>query len=447
MKRPILAIFGSKGHRLAKVYRLGRNECLVECWVRGRLRRKTFTDPKAAKVYAKVWYEQGLGHEEPSLSLRELFDRYIGTMKTQRNWRGSTILLREQERKRIEAVLTPDLPVARLSPAHLDTIWTVLTDQGMAPSQVQRRCQFLRHVAAWGHSRDYIPHAKLAGWSSPAVATTQVAEYTTDEVQKLLAHFRHEPRGVRPYAALLLAQSHGFRANALLHLRWEDIDGEVITLRAAHDKTKREWSRPLTIDGKLALETMRAYQRARGIETPWVFHGARNPMKPYTYGALWLQLGNAEEACGILHLPRRALHGLRRHAVNTARQVTGDAALGLMWVGDRDMSQAVSYVRTREDELNVIANRPGIVSGVEGRKAKGCKVLGLKGLVKPAMGLEPMTPPFEKGPIVGVSQLRTPITGSKDHEEARNSETNRPATVFRPLPRPPHIHPDAGGEV
>lgn len=458
MTRTFIASFGLKGYRLANVYRLADGRALVERWVRGRPKRKTFPDVKAAKAFAKRYYELGAEPHRTAVTLRELFDRYIDTVSDQRRWRPKTLLLRQQERRTIEAVLTPDLDVVTLTPAHLDALWSTLRKRGMAESQVQRRCQFLKQVAMWGHSRDLIPHAKLAAWRSPQVATPEVGEHTPEEVDRILGWLRREPRGQRAHSALLLASSHGIRANALLHLRWEDVDwsGPTLTMQEAHDKTRRTWSRPLTDEGLAALLTMQDYQRARGIDTPWIFHGARDPQRPYTYGALWLQLRAAEAGSGVTHQNRRAAHGLRRHAVNMARQVTGDAALGLAWVGDRDVSQAVSYIRTREDELGQIADAQhepsrNRISGAGRPERRGAVVGTIDPATtygdgdKPAMGLEPMTPSLGAGELgpqaMGSQGVKVTKLDQRTPENAENPSSNRTGTVFRISVGQPGIPP------
>jgi integrase len=125
----------------------------------------------------------------------------------------------------------------------------------------------------------------------------------------------------RPSVLLTLLADHGFRINAALHLRWDDVDLEAgtIRLRPEWDKRKRGWTRPMTVAA---------------------------------YSAMLLKI---EEKAGIPHRKYRAFHGLRRMAVGNVRQQTGDVTLGLLWVGDHDVRQAAAYSKERPDEIGAVA--------------------------------------------------------------------------------------------
>ena len=79
--------------------------------------------------------------------------------------------------------------------------------------------------------------------------------------------------------------------------------------------------------------------------------------KPYTYGAYWAALLKAELVAGVKHQKYRAAHGFRRTAVGNIRRATGDHALALMWVNHKNLRDASSYIKQREDEYRQIADR------------------------------------------------------------------------------------------
>lgn len=366
-KRTIVREWGSRGARRILVIRETvpprrgegpeRVRWVTERYVGGRPKRKVFADKPSAITWAGSWYRVGL-EAALDLSLRQLFDRYLAVVPAQKSWRPKTLVNFQQHRKRIEETLGPHLKANTLGLAHLDELWQRLTaERGMAPSMVRAKVKQLQRVFAWAHAREFVTHNKPAQWTIPEVHEKPVEEFRPAEVDELLRQW--DPwHGWewRPHALTLLMQSHGFRVNAALHLRWDDVDLErgVVILRAEHDKTKKTWERPLTWDGYAALLTARWHRDRLGKDSPWVFFGKAG--EPYTYGGYWVALQKAERAAGIRHRRRRAAHGMRRHAVNDVRQRTGSASLALLWVGDTDLRQAESYVRTREDELKAIAD-------------------------------------------------------------------------------------------
>ena len=362
-RRQVVREFGLRGQRRALVLKYESGVVQVERYVDGgRPRRKNFPSLATATAWARAWYAAGETHAA-DLTLRQLFDRYFATVPVQRNHRGSTILNATFHRQRVEQALGPDTKVNRLTLSHLDAAWQQLLDAGVAPNQVAAKMRFLKRVLSWGHSRELVSHAKAAGWQVPEAKPIVVPEYSAEEAEKILAQwdYQHDGWQWRPWAVAMIAASHGFRLNAILNLRWEDIDlvTGVIRLRAATDKTKRDWDRPMTWEALSALLTARDHADRLQKDSPWVFYG--KGANHYTASAAEAALGKAEARAGVPHVRWRAFHGFRRGAVNDARQRTGDAALALLWVGDRDLRQAKSYVRERPEEMAALANRTPIV--------------------------------------------------------------------------------------
>jgi len=367
MKRPrrkVVASFGTRGNRRILVVKDGAGY-LTERYVSGRPKRKTFgPDKRGAIAWAERWYLAGSSTPVVDLTLRELFDRYIETVSSQKNWRGSTVNNVKQHRKRLEQALGPDSRVNTYTLAHMDELWAKLLALPMAPNQVRAKVKLLQRVFTFGHSRELVPHNKPAGWSVPEVKALDVEEYRAEDTERLLATFDYQRSGWewRAWGLILLMSSHGFRVNAALNLRWSDVDLElgVIRLRAATDKTKRDWERPMTFEAYSVLLTARHHADRLSKTSPFVFYGLRE--RPYTYQAFHVALQKAERAAGVPHSPYRAAHGFRRQAVGDIRAATGDHALGLHWVGDRDLRQAKSYVKTRVDEMDQIAATRGVES-------------------------------------------------------------------------------------
>lgn len=351
--------FGHAGGRLSALkYENGTHQ--VERYVDGgKPRRKNFPSLAIAKAWARTWYEAGQTVTS-DLTLRQLFDRFFQVVPAQRNHRGATILNASAHRKRVEEALGPDFRVNRLTLAHLDTLWEQLLGAGIAPNQVRQKLKLLQRVLAWGHSRELVSHAKAAGWQVPEVKSMVIQEYQPHETEAILAQWDYQRSGDqwRTWALVMITSTHGFRINALLNLRWDDVDLEagVIRMREETDKTKVAWERPMTFEAYSALLTARAQADRREAVSPFVFPG-RDPARHYTYAAAIDALHKAGERAGVEQVKYRGFHGFRRQAVNDARQATGDAALGLLWVNDRDLRQSKRYVRERVEELAALANR------------------------------------------------------------------------------------------
>jgi integrase len=355
--RQIVKEFGSRGARRCLVIREDTGRYLVERYVAGKPKRKRYADKGHAIAWARRWYEAGLPTAS-DFTLRQLLDLYVEVEGEKNSWRPSTRRNYANHRKRIEEALGPDLRANTLGHPELDALWNKLSKLGMAPNQIRNKVQLVQRLFSWAHARDYVSHNKPGTWDIPEVKKRQPGEYLPADVDKVLRAWDYADGWEwRPWAVTMIAQSHGFRVNAILNLEWRDVDlvKGTVTLRGELDKTRRDWERPLTWDGYAALLTARWHADRLGKATPFVFFGLGS--RHYTYGAYWAALAKAERKADVKHERGRAAHGFRRTAVGNVRRDTGDAALALLWVGDRDLRQAQSYVKERAEELEGIADR------------------------------------------------------------------------------------------
>lgn len=358
MSRHIVKDFGSRGSRRCLVLRESTGRYLVERYVGGKPRRKRFADKAHATAWARTWYESGLPTAK-DFTLRQLLDLWMETESEKKKWRPATRTNYRNHRKRIEEVLIPDTRANALGHPDLDELWRKLTRPPfrMAENQVAAKVRMLVRVFAWALARDYVSHNKMGTWTIPEVTKIAPGEYAPADAVKILAQWDKEDGWAwRPWALTMLAQSHGVRINALLNLKWTDVDLElgVLTLRGEVDKTKDTWERPLSWDGLSAFLTARWHRDRLAKASDYVFYG--KGAKPYTYGAYWAALGKAEMRAGVAHEKWRAAHGFRRTAVTTIRQETGDPTLALLWVNHKRLADAASYIKGREDEFNKIAD-------------------------------------------------------------------------------------------
>jgi integrase len=256
---------------------------------------------------------------------------------------------------------------------------------GMAINQIRQVLNVARIVYNWGQTRKLIAQNELAlhRWKRPKDAVVNnPEEYSDEEYSQLLRALNpQDTRDWRIWVALMLAGHQGQRANAVLHLRWADVDETdgVILWPAEYQKNGEVLTQPLTWEAVAALETarywlqvptgraftrMNRHQRIAADEmsrSPWVIPGHGNHAgKPYGYQAMWRALRALEERAGVGHRPYRALHGFRKMVAGNVADRTGDDRLGMEWIGDKDMKQARSYLKQRKERMEKAA---GVVGG------------------------------------------------------------------------------------
>lgn len=105
-----------------------------------------------------------------------------------------------------------------------------------------------------------------------------------DAMFALAARWPHSRAGVRHFRLLLLlGDAFGNRVDALLHLRWQDVDWQAGTLRwdPAFDKMEQGRTSPVPEDVLAALQEVRDHP-ARPV-TPWVFWSRQDAEVPVSY--------------------------------------------------------------------------------------------------------------------------------------------------------------------
>ena len=107
-----------------------------------------------------------------------------------------------------------------------------------------------------------------------------------------------------------------------------------------------------------ALVTARWWRDGDHETRPWTFYSPWTQKRcgreePGVYGAqaLWLAFRKAETHAGVPHVHFRAVHGFRRGVAGDVARASGDAWLGVQFIGDRDPDRIGEYVLERGDEL------------------------------------------------------------------------------------------------
>lgn len=365
MTRQVLETFGVRGNRRCLVIR-DDGRIVVERYVKGQARRKSWPDTKqgerAARLWAARWYESGGIAAAPSLTVRELWERYLASPaydqlrpRTKINYRGRW--------DRFELYVKAGTPAEDVGTAQLDGLWTTLLEQ-IVPNQARAVFTVAKVVYRWAESRELLTRNRVSLYRCPTGSqyrALQVPEYTPAEAEAIANTGRPQDGARWRFGALwLFLMAHGTRINAALHLRWEDVDLEAGTVRLVEefDKTHKAMTRALTPGGLSALLTARYWRERLGYHGPWVFFSAQPNRRdePWSYQGANMALRRAEAAAGVPHIKHRAFHGERREVAGTVRALTGDAALAMLHIGD-DMRQAGKYLKEREVELADVAER------------------------------------------------------------------------------------------
>lgn len=272
--------------------------------------------------------------------------------------------------RRWEKFRGSETPVDDTTLAHVDDFITEYHAL-VAINQVRQTLTVARIVMNWGTSRKHVKVNELAvyRWHTPDGAVEhEPDEYTPEEMAKLRAWASpQDNRRWRLSVALVLGGVHGQRARAVLNLKKADIVAGEIVWPAEFQKQRKEHRQPLTWDAVAALETARWWteratthkqnhvQRERREAlalSPYVLPSHGHPDRPWSYNGMYKALMAAEVASGVTHKPWRAFHGGRRGSAGTVADATQDARLGMEWVGDRDLKQAKSYLKRRNERMD-----------------------------------------------------------------------------------------------
>jgi integrase len=340
----------------------------------GPVRRKAIAWAKkyaAAREKGDVVAPEGKGK---GLTLRALWIRY--ERANGESWRPKTRRGYEEYRDALEDHFTPTAKVAEITLDDVDEFRTKRRAQKnrrgekMAHSQVRRQIGFLRQLMNFAEGRELIPRNRLRAYRYVVPKSERDArpgEYSRTELLAIAAQLA-EPRHWRPRGIVTLCGSLGTRINAVLHLKWADVDLDAKTViwRADFDKLGQERTQPLTPRAHAALLEAQAN---RHKDVPWVFwavssgegHARRAHRaatgavegRPYHYNSVHYHLTEASARAGVPHLPGRAFHGLRRMNVGDLN----DLSLAAAWLGQASLKITAGYDRERKERTEQARDR------------------------------------------------------------------------------------------
>jgi integrase len=197
-----------------------------------------------------------------------LLDRWLAHCQMQ--GRSPTTMRKYQQIT--ESVVRPELGrirVAKLTNAHLDTLYAKLTAKGNKPSTVRRVHALIGAALSEAERWGMVDRNVARRAAPPPVRPTRVAAPTPEEVRAIVTAAEKIEPGLA--TMLLLAALTGARRGELCALRWPDVDWRHSTLTIARSvyeaegggwgekPTKTHQERRIGLD-ELALEILRRHR-------------------------------------------------------------------------------------------------------------------------------------------------------------------------------------------
>ncbi|MEB3198432.1 MAG: site-specific integrase [Candidatus Sericytochromatia bacterium] len=339
---------------VVRVYTEGER-VLVKWTQHGRRQYRTWADTTANRAEALAFArglsdaQQAPARPTDALTVQQLFRRYLEAEAA--TLRPNTIRLYKDRWRRWELFVGADT-IAEDVATETVARFRVEDAKHHAINQVRAAVRVVKLVYHWGDRMELLQRNRVARYTFKAgkdERTHAPTEYRRDEWERLLMALGggQQSRKWRAWAVMMLAGAQGERVQAILQLRWADLDLEAGVIRWPKETNKqgRARTQPLTWDAYSALLT----SRAKAPDSPYVVPGPDG--EPYTYQAFWYHLRAAERATGVTHQPYRAAHGFRRMAAGNVAEGTGDPWLGVQWIGDTDPRRAKEYLKERADRM------------------------------------------------------------------------------------------------
>ena len=377
-----------RGNFVACYHEAARRRFVVEWYVEGKPRRKTFPHmpgEKAAARRAAAVYGQELSAVRGGTTLERntagttmaLYERYVTAMEA--GWRPATRRGNAARWKLWSAYIKPSTSPELVTEDSLDDFHAQLRALGISPNQARSTFGLLRAVYRLGLRRGWVTCAAPLTYR-PRFAKNERGEdpeeYSPAEWARLLAALdQGRSHDWRVLVALLLAGSQGQRINSITHLQVDDFrlaadpsdptQLGTITWAAAWMKQGVEYIQPLTPAGLLAYRLAMQWRERMGYTGHWLLPAPRWKRKdaPVVYQTLSTALLRTEQRAGVQHRPYRGFHGGRRMVAENVYEGTGgDMLAAAAWLGDRDVKQMKKYLKRREQRLERAAEAASAAS-------------------------------------------------------------------------------------
>jgi site-specific recombinase XerD len=367
--RKRVATFGKRGH-LVRVMEVqdAKGRRFVVQWGPSTARAQQSFPGKQGKAEAMAFAEAfalEIGRPkaaEPTapITTRELWQAY--TVATFPHLRPRTKVLYKEFWSRWENFYGADRAAGDMTHDDCDRFRADLERVGLASATIQKTIVCVRGVYNYAERTEKIAKNRWHAFRFSIAKerrTKPRAEYRQHEFLAIWRQF--DPAKAwhwRPYVAIGLLGTYGMRQNALLHLKWEDVTDEAITLVSEWDKQGETQVLPMNDHARQLLAVAGHWREQAGYDGPWVFFTARPTRNSpiYTIQSLWDALKEAEKRAHIEPIKFRAGHGFRRGLVGDLLESGVAIDLALQAIGDKDLRMHKHYAIKRDERVTESIN-------------------------------------------------------------------------------------------
>ncbi len=321
------------------------------------------------KELAAEWAERrAVRRAAPFLSVGELLERWLSA---HHDWRPATWISARSNAKALRADGLAARRVSTLRPEHVRAAMAAWSAAGASVAVVSGRFRILRSAVGWAHVERIIDVNPLSGMRGPQRPGTRL-HLSAEEVLRLLeaadalvvaadledAERLHKAEQIR--LLIRLAADSGARRGELVSLRFDDLEGQVLTIERGVSAevlgpTKTGRTRRLTL-GRRTSELWRSSAEAwaarlpdGAVLGPWLFSPEMTHDVRLTAGALGHWFAELARAAQV---PGASLHRLR-HSVATFLVGRGELLRAQQRLGHRDPSTTLrnyAHALPLEDE-------------------------------------------------------------------------------------------------
>jgi integrase len=242
---------------------------------------KTEAKEKVRRALAKA--DSGLAFDADKITVGDYLKRWLNdTVKN-----SVKPITYESYQRQVRVHISPALghvKLGKLTPTHVQGLYSQKLDAGMAPSSVRYIHAVLHRALGQANKWRLVPDNVAAATTPPKPQPKEMNPLDNEEVKRLL----EAAHGERLEALFVVAVTAGLRIGELLGLRWEDIDLERGTMRVARTlsraKSGPRFTTPKNGKGRAIALTRQA------VEALWS-HRKRQNEERLKVGTLWEDQG------------------------------------------------------------------------------------------------------------------------------------------------------------
>ncbi len=236
----------------------------------------------------------------------------------------------------------------------------VMDDRGLSTASVGGILRGVRTVYNWAERHELILKNRWHLYQykvAKAKRTKMRAEYEQPEYLAIWGTLDPlKPWDWRAYVTMGMLGLYGSRQNEILPLRWDWISNTALVIPAVFVKQGIEdLVLPMLPQTRELLAVAKAWAKRDGYAGDYVIYtgdrGKLGKSPHYTIQSFWARLQTAEKQAGVPKIRFRAGHAFRRMVVGDLIAQTGDVALALQAIGDRDLNMAKHYATRRIERV------------------------------------------------------------------------------------------------